>query len=158
MYLSLARHPTAPAPMQPTLLFPTATVRSHIAPIFERIQDPRSALALSQHRNHCNCRCLRASIYHYVTKSKEDFEAKSKRGGGSGIKREIPYFHMMDKHAKDSCTGALDNRRRFGCDTSGVTREALWAAATATGVVGLPKGKHIGGLQQEEQPDLAEHN
>ena len=42
----------------------------------------------------------RISIYHYVTKSREEFEAKLKRGGGAGVTRpkglydEVSVFMM----------------------------------------------------------------
>lgn len=34
----------------------------------------------------------RVAVYHYVTKSREDFEVKTQRGGGAGITRDMTYF------------------------------------------------------------------
>ena len=31
-------------------------------------------------------------MYHYVTKSREDFQVKTQRGGGAGITRDMTYF------------------------------------------------------------------
>ena len=37
----------------------------------------------------------RVSVYHYVTKSREDFEAKVLRGGGAGVSRTMEYFDKV---------------------------------------------------------------
>ncbi|KAG2495430.1 hypothetical protein HYH03_006377 [Edaphochlamys debaryana] len=58
----------------------------------------------------------RATVFHYVVKSLEDFNYKMKRGGGAGVTRPKYYFNLMDKYSKDTCDGALATRARF-CGT-----------------------------------------
>ncbi|GFR44512.1 hypothetical protein Agub_g5777 [Astrephomene gubernaculifera] len=55
----------------------------------------------------------RAAVYHYVTKSLEDYQGKMKRGGGAGVTRPKYYFALMDRYSKETCAGALQTRRRF---------------------------------------------
>ena len=37
----------------------------------------------------------RVAVYHYVSKSLEDFETKVLRGGGAGITRDREYFDQV---------------------------------------------------------------
>ena len=39
----------------------------------------------------------RISVYHYVTRSREDFEAKIEKGGGAGIKRKKEMFDEVGR-------------------------------------------------------------
>ncbi|KAG2449567.1 hypothetical protein HYH02_005100 [Chlamydomonas schloesseri] len=55
----------------------------------------------------------RAAIFHYVTKSLEDFSEKMNRGGGAGVTRPKYYFTLMDRYSKATCDGALATRARF---------------------------------------------
>ena len=42
-------------------------------------------------------------LYHYVTKSKEEFERKMARGSGMGNHRGMDFFKEMDGAATDAC-------------------------------------------------------
>lgn len=42
-------------------------------------------------------------LNHYITKSEEDFERKSKKGGGTGRKRDIKFFHDVNAMCNDTC-------------------------------------------------------
>eukprot|EP00798_Chlamydomonas_sp_ICE-L_P025182 gene25182-10819_t len=73
----------------------------------------------------------RLAIYHYVTKSLEDFQAKMSRGGGAGIKRSLDYFlaiqqaamygsqsNQASKHSHGAlsmhlCMGTIRSRDKF---------------------------------------------
>ncbi|GAX84157.1 hypothetical protein CEUSTIGMA_g11580.t1 [Chlamydomonas eustigma] len=55
----------------------------------------------------------RIAVYHYVTKSREDFEAKVERGGGAGVTRKLEYFDQVNQQTTNICTGAQDSRDRF---------------------------------------------
>ncbi len=46
------------------------------------------------------------AVYHYVTRSREDFEAKSRRGGGAGVGRPLKFFDDFNAHATLECTAA----------------------------------------------------
>eukprot|EP00798_Chlamydomonas_sp_ICE-L_P001414 gene1414-32787_t len=48
-----------------------------------------------------------ASVYHYATKSEQDFKAKIKRGGGAGVTRPLHYLTNLDKRANWTCLGAI---------------------------------------------------
>ena len=50
-----------------------------------------------------SCFYRRVAVYHYVTKSREDFEAKLKRGGGAGITRSLDLFDQVMSGAMGSC-------------------------------------------------------
>mmetsp|Transcript_25777 Transcript_25777/g.56161 ORF Transcript_25777/g.56161 Transcript_25777/m.56161 type:complete len:401 (+) Transcript_25777:202-1404(+) len=47
-----------------------------------------------------------AAIYHYVTKSKEDFDVKIQRGGGAGVTRPRQYITKLDQQCNETCFGA----------------------------------------------------
>lgn len=55
----------------------------------------------------------RATVYHYVIKSLEDFQYKMARGGGAGVTRPKYYFTLMDKYSKVTCNGAIKTKERF---------------------------------------------
>ncbi|EFJ50032.1 hypothetical protein VOLCADRAFT_117046, partial [Volvox carteri f. nagariensis] len=55
----------------------------------------------------------RAAIYHYVTKSKKDFDDKMERGGGAGVTRPSYYYDLMNKYSTETCEGAVRTRQRF---------------------------------------------
>ncbi len=76
---------------------------------FKRIERGRNKV--STHR--------RATVYHYVIKSLEDFQYKMARGGGAGVTRPKYYFTLMDKYSKAMCYGAIDTRERF-CTARGL--------------------------------------
>lgn len=44
-----------------------------------------------------NATHTRAAVYHYVTKSLEDFTKKLERGGGAGVTRPTYFFDLMIK-------------------------------------------------------------
>ena len=47
-----------------------------------------------------------AAIYHYVTKSKQDFDDKVRRGGGAGVTRPLDYMLRLDQACNETCYGA----------------------------------------------------
>ena len=54
-----------------------------------------------------------AAVYHYVTKSWEDYSAKLKRGGGAGITRDEGYFQYIQKKSTLSCSEPRAMRDRM---------------------------------------------
>lgn len=54
-----------------------------------------------------------AAVYHYVTKSWEDYEAKLRRGGGAGITRDAAFFHYIQKKAVLNCSEPRAMRDRM---------------------------------------------
>ena len=76
------------------------------------------------------------ALFHYLTKSKEDFEVKMVRGGGGGTHREWRHFEKIDAcaplAAARSCTRVLPAYRacRALCDMSLLRRFSnVWSAA-----------------------------
>ena len=45
----------------------------------------------------------RVVLAHYVLKSREEYEAKMRRGGGRGIRRDMAYFERIDAAATEDC-------------------------------------------------------
>lgn len=43
----------------------------------------------------------RIALFHYVTKSLQDFQMKSKRGSGMGNHKPITFFHAIEKCVLD---------------------------------------------------------
>ena len=43
-----------------------------------------------------------AAVYHYVTKSKQDFDDRFRRGGGAGITRPCNYLQRLDLACSDT--------------------------------------------------------
>lgn len=48
------------------------------------------------------------AVYHYATKSKADFTAKLKRGGGAGVTRPSYYQRILDKQCTKTCDAAVN--------------------------------------------------
>ena len=64
-----------------------------------------------------------AAIYHYVTKSKQDFDDKIRRGGGAGVTRPLDYMLRLDQACNETCyEAALQYARLCG---AGQRRMAL---------------------------------
>ncbi|GAX84158.1 hypothetical protein CEUSTIGMA_g11581.t1 [Chlamydomonas eustigma] len=83
-----------------SLLFSsTITVNERFEPLQEFVRRPI-----------CN---RRVSIYHYMTKSKEDFIKKLKRGGGAGNTRSMPFFDQVNLESRSTCKGAKMTSKRF---------------------------------------------
>lgn len=61
-----------------------------------------------------------AAVYHYVTKSYEDYEQKLKRGGGAGVTRDEGFFKYIQRKATMPCTGARDLNQRLCIDGGSV--------------------------------------
>ena len=55
----------------------------------------------------------RAAVYHYATKSREEFLKKLKRGGGAGVTRPRNYLAVLDKACTRTCDGAIKTYERF---------------------------------------------
>ena len=67
---------------------------------------------------YCFVLCLpahpfRVAVYHYVTKSKEEFQAKVQRGGGAGVTRSMDYFDTLNAQALAQCEGAAETKKRL---------------------------------------------
>ena len=64
-----------------------------------------------------------AAIYHYATKSKQDFDDKVRRGGGAGVTRPRNYLQRLDLACNETCyEAALQFGRLCG---AGQRRTAL---------------------------------
>ena len=64
-----------------------------------------------------------AAIYHYATKSKQDFDDKVRRGGGAGVTRPRNYLQRLDLACNETCyEAALQYARLCG---AGQRRTAL---------------------------------
>lgn len=46
-------------------------------------------------------------LYHYITKSREEYVAKMRRGSGMGNHRQWNFFDEMNAKATDNCTDLL---------------------------------------------------
>lgn len=88
--------------------------------LFQRI--PRGRNKNSTH--------VRAAVYHYAVKSREDFLVKMRRGGGAGVTRPRNYLDVIDRAAKDTCDGALRTYERF-CKRPAPAASKAAAAAKA---------------------------
>jgi hypothetical protein len=51
---------------------------------------------------------MKASVYHYATKSKQDFAAKGRRGGGAGVTRPSSFLNRLDRACTETCPEALE--------------------------------------------------
>ncbi|GAX73759.1 hypothetical protein CEUSTIGMA_g1210.t1 [Chlamydomonas eustigma] len=56
---------------------------------------------------------MKASVYHYATKSKQDFAAKGRRGGGAGVTRPISFLNRLDRACTETCSEALELHDRL---------------------------------------------
>lgn len=54
-----------------------------------------------------NCTHRFAAVYHYATKSEQDFHNKLRQGGGAGVTRPKNYLHQLDKRANETCLDAV---------------------------------------------------
>lgn len=54
-----------------------------------------------------------AAVYHYVTRSLQDWAKKQQRGGGAGVSRPAGYAARLDKAARDTCSGAQRTAQRL---------------------------------------------
>ena len=46
---------------------------------------------------------IHASVYHYVTKSRQDFNEKMARGGGAGVTRQRSYLDRINQGCTETC-------------------------------------------------------
>ena len=53
------------------------------------------------------------AVYHYVTKSWEDFSAKLKRGGGAGVTRVQSFFDNINRRANVTCLDAITSSQKY---------------------------------------------
>ncbi|PNW77661.1 hypothetical protein CHLRE_10g446150v5 [Chlamydomonas reinhardtii] len=74
------------------------------------VNEHRQRIARGRNKNSTH---ERGAVFHYVTKSFEDFSEKMNRGGGAGVTRPKYYFTLMDRYSKATCDGALATRSRF---------------------------------------------
>ncbi|PRW59940.1 glycosyl transferase family 2 [Chlorella sorokiniana] len=78
----------------------------------------------------------RLIIYHYITKSQEDFDRKMARGDGMGRRdRKQDYFDNVQQKATEQCTLAAQAWRRM--------QQQQWQGSAAAGL--RPKGGDMGG-------------
>ena len=112
---------------QPTMYSPHRAVfgvnNSHAYTVNESFE----RVASGRHRNATH---VRAAVYHYVVKSKQDFEMKMRRGGGAGVTRTRAYMTTLDKQCNETCS------------------EATYTYEKACG------GEHIGGADPERKPHV----
>ncbi|KAL3152497.1 hypothetical protein ABBQ32_001532 [Trebouxia sp. C0010 RCD-2024] len=61
----------------------------------------------------------RVAIYHYVTKSKEEFGSKTARGSGMKNRKQVGFFDAIERYAVDDCRdGMLWAQRQQSRNTS----------------------------------------
>lgn len=47
------------------------------------------------------------ALYHYLTKSEQEYLAKMKRGSAAGNYKSPEFFHTINQYATDSCTAGI---------------------------------------------------
>ena len=54
------------------------------------------------------------ALYHYVTKSRQEFVDKVKRGSGMGNRKDVAFFERIEAASGEGCMEAVEACRRFG--------------------------------------------
>ncbi|KAI3437702.1 hypothetical protein D9Q98_000151 [Chlorella vulgaris] len=77
-------------------------------------------------------RSERLLVYHYVTKSLEDFKEKMERGGGLGVNfRDMDYWDQVQAQSTETCTAAADAWQQMTSTAAPQQHNSSSAVATA---------------------------
>ncbi|PNG99957.1 hypothetical protein TSOC_014246 [Tetrabaena socialis] len=103
-FANTAARPVMRNPHRPILYKPSAVPHPHLVDeLGGRIQS-----GMTNKPTHA-----RAAIFHFVTKSWQDYEEKIKRGGGAGVRRDAGFFHSVQNRSTHACRQALDLSQRL---------------------------------------------
>ncbi|KAG1679436.1 hypothetical protein FOA52_007728 [Chlamydomonas sp. UWO 241] len=95
-----------------------------------------------------------AAVYHYVTKSKQDFEKKMQRGGGAGVTRPRDYLRKLDLACTEVChDAALTYERLCGAEEGGGSGSRSGGGAATVGAVTTGDAAAAVGAREGEASD-----